>query len=272
MIHSLSPALHGFVFEQLGLDAQYYRIECSPEDLQGVVSSMKIGDLLGANVTLPYKKQIVPLLDELNIKVQHIGAVNCLVKDRDSIIGFNTDWYGFSMAMRAFGVTISGEDFYLLGAGGAAHGVLYTLMREGARSVIIVNRTYQNASDLIDHFQQFRGTTAFSTLEPEECKKIPDNACIINCTSLGMWPEIEKNPLPGFSFGERHVLIDTIYTPLETQFLKSGRMRGAKTINGLNMFIYQALASLDLWFGEELSAKVDVRALKAYLEALIAER
>ncbi len=269
LAHSLSPRLHGLIFRQLGLEARYYRVECPQEDLPGVVASMKSGDLDGANITLPYKTKIMPLLDELNIKAQHIGAVNCLVNDKGSTIGFNTDWYGFSMAMRAFGVEIGGSDFILLGAGGAARGVLYTLMREGAKSVVIVNRSLRRAKELVDHFRLFRGSTSFTAHPAGELIRIPEESCIINCTPVGMWPEIDATPLPRLIPGEGHVLVDTIYTPLETQFLQQGRMLGAKTINGLNMFIYQALASLDLWFGEELSAKVDVRALKAYLEDLI---
>ncbi|NOZ08674.1 MAG: shikimate dehydrogenase [FCB group bacterium] len=269
LAHSLSPQLHGLIFQQLGLEAQYYRVECSQEDLRGVVASMKSGDLDGANITLPYKTKIMSLLDELNIKAQHIGAVNCLVNDKGSVIGFNTDWFGFSMAMRAFGVEINGGDFILLGAGGAARGVLYTLMREGAKSVVVVNRSAARAAGLIDHFQRFRGNTAFTARPMEDLSRVPEEICIINCTPVGMWPEVEATPFPHLMLGEGHVLVDTIYTPLETHFLKRGRMQGAKTINGLNMFIYQALASLDLWFGEELSAKVDVRALKTYLEDLI---
>ncbi|MBC8479240.1 MAG: shikimate dehydrogenase [FCB group bacterium] len=269
--HSLSPALHRWIFKSLNLDASYNSLHCKTEDLPGIAENLRCNELQGINITIPHKVSIIPFLDDLNIKAQHIGAVNCVVSRDKYLVGFNTDWYGFSMALRAYAVDVRGGDFFVLGAGGAARSILYTLLREGAKSVIVINQPGERSDRLIRDMAKFKASSLLDVKSYEALTNLPEGAVIINCTPVGMHPGIDACPIDETLLSPSHTVVDTIYTPLETQLLRQASRIGAKTLNGLNMFIYQALASLDLWFDEEISPRVDLRGLKEHLEDSIAQ-
>ena len=255
--HSLSPALHNWVFKSLGIDAEYEKKRIFQNELAGMIRDLDCGKLHGINVTIPHKENIMQHLHDINPHAKSIGAVNVIMKSGNKLVGNNTDWYGFTMALKKNGVDPSGKEVIVLGAGGAARSIIFSLKQSGIKKIVLLNRTLQKAEKLQDEI-------VFPSSLEDSVMVIKNDSVIINTTSVGM--QSSQSPLDLGLLHENQILIDVIYTPLETAFLKFGKKIGAKTLNGLDMFIYQALASLDLWFGEDISKKVNFTHLKTYLE------
>ncbi len=246
--HTLSPNLHQEVYRQLELDASFEQIHVTPNSLDSFINSNKLD---GFNVTIPHKLSIIPFLKGLDEAAKTIGAVNCVHNGK----GYNTDWIGFLKAMEFNGVDLNGKDCTILGAGGAARAIAYGLVQADVNSILISNRTQTKADQLLDWINSIFPTNFQSK----------NSDIIINCTPLGMWPDTESMPEVEIQNGQ--ILADTIYNPLETAWLKAGKTKGAKTIDGLDMFIAQGLASADIWFGEKISEKIKLENIKKVLKS-----
>ena len=246
--HTLSPNLHQEVYRQLELDASFEQIHVTPNSLDSFINSNKLD---GFNVTIPHKLSIIPFLKGLDEAAKTIGAVNCVHNGK----GYNTDWIGFLKAMELNGVDLNGKDCTILGAGGAARAIAYGLVQADVNSILISNRTQTKADQLLDWINSIFPTNFQSK----------NSDIIINCTPLGMWPDTESMPEVEIQNGQ--ILTDTIYNPLETTWLKAGKTKGAKTIDGLDMFIAQGLASADIWFGEKISEKIKLEDIKKVLKS-----
>jgi len=246
--HTLSPNLHQEVYRQLELDATFEQIHVTPNSLDSFINSNKLD---GFNVTIPHKLSIIPFLKGLDEGAKTIGAVNCVHNGK----GYNTDWIGFLKAMELNGVDLNGKDCTILGAGGAARAIAYGLVQADVNSILISNRTQTKADQLLDWINSIFPTNFQSK----------NSDIIINCTPLGMWPDTES--MPEFEIQNGQILADTIYNPLETAWLKAGKTKGAKTIDGLDMFIAQGLASADIWFGEKISEKIKLENIKKVLKS-----
>jgi len=246
--HTLSPNLHQEVYRQLELDASFEQIHVTPNSLDSFINSNKLD---GFNVTIPHKLSIIPFLKGLDEPTKTIGAVNCVHNGK----GYNTDWIGFLKAMEFNGVDLNGKDCTILGAGGAARAIAYGLVQADVNSILISNRTQTKADQLLDWINSIFPTNFQSK----------NSDIIINCTPLGMWPDIESMPEVEIQNGQ--ILADTIYNPLGTAWLKAGKTKGAKTIDGLDMFIAQGLASADIWFGEKISEKIKLENIKKVLKS-----
>jgi len=246
--HTLSPNLHQEVYRQLELDASFEQIHVTPNSLDSFINSNKLD---GFNVTIPHKLSIIPFLKGFDEPAKTIGAVNCVHNGK----GYNTDWIGFLKAMEFNGVDLNGKDCTILGAGGAARAIAYGLVQADVNSILISNRTQTKADQLLDWINSIFPTNFQSK----------NSDIIINCTPLGMWPDTESMPEVEIQNGQ--ILADTIYNPLETAWLKAGKTKGAKTIDGLDMFIAQGLASADIWFGEKISEKIKLENIKKVLKS-----
>ena len=246
--HTLSPNLHQEVYRQLELDASFEQIHVTPNSLDSFINSNKLD---GFNVTIPHKLSIIPFLKGLDEAAKTIGAVNCVHNGK----GYNTDWIGFLKAMELNGVDLNGKDCTIFGAGGAARAIAYGLVQADVNSILISNRTQTKADQLLDWINSIFPTNFQSK----------NSDIIINCTPLGMWPDTESMPEVEIQNGQ--ILADTIYNPLETAWLKAGKTKGAKTIDGLDMFIAQGLASADIWFGEKISEKIKLEDIKKVLKS-----
>jgi len=246
--HSLSPILHREIYRQLGFEAEFEKIHITSENLRSFMGSNK---LHGFNVTIPHKQSIIPFLDELEESAQTIGAVNCIHHGK----GFNTDWIGFLKAMEFNNVDLTGKDCAIVGAGGAARAVAFGLVKASVNSISIFNRTESKAHQLLNWVK--------SILPDNSPQENPD--IIVNCTSLGMWPDTES--MPEIEIQKGQILADTIYNPLETKLLKTGKKLSVKTVGGLDMFINQGLASADIWFGEKISEKIQLEPIKKVLKS-----
>lgn len=267
VVHSLSPRLHKYVFKRLGIDADYSAIQCTEKQFPEIIERLQSGQLNGINVTLPLKQSVIPYLDELEKQAQAIGAVNCISVKNGKLFGYNTDWIGFQKALENAKIQVDGATCIIMGAGGVARSVAYALGMSNAKNFIIINRTSKRAEDLkqliLSIFPNVKIDIAkWSELDPN----VLHQAFIVNCTSVGMTPHVNDSPVPEKYLSPSQTIIDIIYSPFLTKLNQVGQSIGAKTISGLPMLIHQALASLDIWFQEPISEKVQIGKLQEFLK------
>ncbi|GMV86723.1 MAG: shikimate dehydrogenase (NADP(+)) [Dehalococcoidia bacterium] len=253
--HSLSPAFQTAAFAHCGLDAVYERWDTPAEALGGRVQSLRTAEMLGANVTIPYKEAVIPLLDELGGQSARVGAVNTIVNRERRLFGFNTDGPGFVAALKneaAFDP--AGRKLLLLGAGGAARGIAFALAEANAAAVAIANRTADRARRLAHEVGGAAGVVSAVPLDE------PASAydCIVNCTSVGMHGGPDPRGLPASLESARPgtLIVDIVYAPEQTPFLAEAARRGLPTLGGLPMLIYQGALAFELWTG--VRAPIDV--------------
>ena len=246
--HSLSPNLHEEIFRQLNINASYSRVDILPENLGNFFLK---NELDGFNVTIPHKISIMKHLSNLDTTAEKISAVNCVHNN----IGYNTDWIGFLHAMNLNNVKLENKDCLIIGAGGAAYATAYALIHCKARSISITNRSEDSRTNLMNWINnQFDNKNGFN----------PN--VIINCTPLGMWPNLNAIPTDQY-INESDIAIETIYNPEETTWLKNCKKRGAQTISGLDMFIGQAIASIEIWLNTSIEKKINIKMIKNILKA-----
>ena len=277
--HSISPYFQQAALDYYHLDIRYELWETKPGRLESTIARLNKPQNLGANVTVPYKETVLPLLDEVEELASLIGAVNTIVKRDDKLVGFNTDARGFIRALskeRHF--EPEGKRAAILGAGGAARAVCFALVREKASSLVIINRTTARAEALADSLRKYMAESGLET----EVTTLPWQSStssetfshchlIINCTTIGMKysPQEGQSPL-SFEVIPKDVLVyDLVYNPYPTPLLQLARKAGADTLGGLAMLVYQGAASFELWTGRK--APIDIMYGKAR-EALPGER
>ena len=253
---SLSPVLHSEMFHQLGIDATYCATEVSENELPHILQRVKTGEIDGLNVTIPHKSSVMDFLDEINPRAQKIGAVNCVYQKNDKLIGNNTDWFGFSMALRKNDISVAEKEVLVLGAGGVARAVIFALKQAGARQIRVFNRTPNRAQILADEIVLAH---PFENIE----NFVKPDSIIINCTSVGMASN-DSLMLENLFSGEQ-IIVDTIYAPEWTQFRKFGDRAGAKTLGGLDMFIFQGIQSLELWLGKRILEDLNLEKIRKKL-------
>lgn len=225
--HSFSKKYFLNKFSHIGMNAQY--IEWETDSLADFRKLFFEKDMMGLNVTIPYKEEVIPYLDVLSPESQEIGAVNCIERSKNKkLIGHNTDWVGFKMTLKSLNIP-QGTNALILGDGGAAKAIKYALQKEGI-PFDIVSRN---------------GTITYKNLSQE---MIQSHKLIINTTPLGMFPNIETKPdIPYEAIDSKHIGIDLVYNPAETEFLSQIKNAHGKTENGYKMLITQAEASWAIW-------------------------
>ena len=262
--HSFSPDLHQVVLDHYGLDVRYEKWETQAEKLPSVINMLKQPQNLGANVTVPYKEMVLPLIDEVDDLAKLVGAVNTIVNKDEKLSGFNTDVYGF---LRALSYDAKFEPAkkraLILGAGGAARAVSFGLLQEKVSYLAIANRTQSRAEVLAEFLKSYciaeglRVELAVIPWQDLELRKV-ECQLIVDCTTMGMRYSAEgsKSPLSPDVIMKDVLVYDIVYNPLETPLLKMAREAGAKILGGLPMLVYQGAASFKLWTGKE--APVDI--------------
>ena len=245
--HSASPAMHNRGLADLGLDYIYLPLEV--EDLAGFINRFVRPatrqldwNLRGFSVTIPHKRQIIPLLDEVNESAGEVGAVNTVVVDQDRLVGYNTDVRG-AMEPLQRACTLTGESCGVIGAGGAARAVIYGLLERGAR-VEVFTRNPSAAHSLKDAFGVI--------VSPVEQLTSSDVRVVINTTPVGMYGHSQgSSPVPAEALRGRLIVYDLVYNPLETQLLIDARAAGCQTVSGIEMLIAQAALQFELWTGKK---------------------
>ena len=267
--HSISPPMQQAAFDNLGLDVRYELWETEQDKLSKTVEGIRQSSKLGANVTIPYKEAVIPLLDKLDSLADEIGAVNTIVDRDGKLVGFNTDAGGFLKALRdEADFDPAGKRVVLLGAGGVARAVGFALAGAGARSISITDIETERISKLTSDIQQrYNGSRlqikALSHNSGEFAGAIWDCDLLVNCTPIGMKHSDSENrsPVEAALIPQKAVVYDVVYNPVETRLLADARKRGARTLGGLSMLVYQGALAFELWTGKE--PPVDIMMSKA---------
>ena len=240
--HSLSPKLHNHWFKENKIDAIYDKKKIKENDLKNVFSEFKENKINGINVTVPFKKSVIPYLDELSPEADQTQSVNTIILSNNNLIGHNTDIAGFTQAIKNLNFDIKGKKIFILGAGGVVPSIIFALNKMNIAKIIVSNRTKNKAEEL---------KSRFLNLDVLDWGDITDFDVIINATSLGL--KKESINLDFSKLGNNKLFYDVIYNPLETNFLKEGKKLGNRTENGKFMFVYQAFEAFKLWHGIEPS-------------------
>lgn len=253
--HSISPFIHNRAFEATHTNGVYLAWEIEGTDLAETVANIRRYQMFGINLSMPYKEQVIPYLDQLSEEARLIGAVNTVVNREGTLIGYNTDGKGFFKSLPSF--KISGKRMVLLGAGGAAKAILAQAILDGVSqvSVFVRSASVEKTRPYLEKLQNETGFKAdlFALEDVSELQaRITDSDLLVNATSVGMdgvsLPISASIVLP-----ERLLVADVIYQPFETPFLKWARNQGNHAVNGLGMLLYQAAEAFQLWTGMEMS-------------------
>jgi shikimate dehydrogenase len=218
---------------------------------------MRALNVVGLNVTIPHKMAVIPYLDKLDLLAGRMGAVNTIASEKGELAGYNTDAAGFLQALRSQGVEPDGKKIVVLGAGGAAKGISFILAEAGA-SLVIINRTISRAEELASQIaRDCQQKIEAVKLNEANLKAAFDGAdVLVNATSVGMTPGVDRTPVPGNLLSSRLVVSDIVYNPLETRLLREAKVAGARTINGLDMLVWQGALAFEKWTGKEAPFEV----------------
>lgn len=256
--HSLSPQMHTAALRALGRDAVYVAFGVRPPHLASAIGGLGALGVRGVNITLPHKERVMQLVDALDDSALSVGAVNTLYRDGERWVGSNTDAAGLARSVREAGVAIEGSRVWVVGAGGAARAAVVGLAQAGASSVVVSARRSEQSTGLAQSLAGgLRGTaleaTGFS--EPELARAAERTDLMVQATSATLHDhalaEAFAAALPLASLPVHAVVMDLVYTPLETTVLRRARRQGLRTLDGLGMLIGQAALSLERWTGQE---------------------
>ena len=250
--------MHEKAFAALGLPWRYLTLDVSEDRLEQAVTGMRAMNFAGANCTIPHKVAVIPLLDDLTDAARKIGAVNTIVRQSDGrLLGENTDGKGFIQSVREAGLELDGIKAVLLGAGGAARAISTELALAGASRLTIVNRTHHKGSALARQVIDRTGIESSGYEWAGEFRVPEDVDLLVNATSIGLYPDIHAAvPIDYSSIRSGMFVCDVIPNPPDTPFLKRARERGATTLDGLGMLVYQGAIAFRMWTGHD--APVDV--------------
>jgi shikimate dehydrogenase len=259
--HSLSPAMHNAAFAADGLDLVYVCLDVDPDDLPAAVKGAAALKLRGFNVTMPHKRAMIPLVDELDEGARVSGAVNTVVIEGSMLRGYNTDGGGMVRACREAGIELSGQRVLLLGAGGAAAAIAVAFGGAGIGELHIANRSVKHAIELRE---KLRGAI-MQTVEVHPLGALEEAALeaevIVNATSLGMKAG-DPLPIPAWYVQEGRAVCDAVYRPgTQTPLVRLARERGTRVATGARMLLYQGVLAQKLWTGGEPNIDAMDRAI-----------
>ena len=248
--HSLSPTLHNYWIKNNGIDAIYEKQKLNESELEQIIEDIKKEKINGVNVTVPFKKIIIPLLDELSIEAETTQSVNTIYLKDNKVVGHNTDIIGFETSIQKSKYDIENKKILILGAGGVVPSIIFALNKMKVSKIKVSNRTKEKAQNLKKYFRN---------IELIEWGEVPNFDMIINATSIGLKKD-DNIKLNFSSISGNRFFYDVIYNPSETNFLKTGKKMGNKTLNGKLMFIYQGLAAFNIW--HRIKPDVDENVIK----------
>jgi shikimate dehydrogenase len=260
--HSLSPGMHNAAFESVGLDHIYVPFHVKTEELEDAINGALAMGIRGLNVTIPHKTEVINYLDYLDIAAGLIGAVNTIEFGENGAVGHNTDGIGAIRAIEDV-TTVKEKKILVLGAGGAARAISFQLLLNGAKSLVISNRTLERAQllreDLVEKLDQ---DVIITDMGSDLEKELDDTDILINTTPIGMYPNINHKPLVTAEMMHKNLIVnDIIYNPLKTGLIMEAEKAGAKTISGIKMLMYQGIESFRIWTGIEPPVEVFQNAL-----------
>ncbi len=269
--HSVSPAMHNAAFSHLRLDYIYLPFRVGGKHLTGAIDGARALGIRGLNVTIPHKVAVIPLLDELDPLAEKIGAVNTIVNDNGILKGYNTDAGGFLKALLHRGVEPQNRRVVLLGAGGASRAISFALAENGAE-LVILNRQQEIdwAVELAGSISRLSGkeVKAFELNEQNLRAALEPADLLVNATSVGMSPNTGQTPVARKLLKPGLVVFDVVYNPIKTRLLTEAEEAGARTIDGINMLVWQGALAFEMWTGlkppVEIMKAAAVKALKEH--------
>ena len=239
--HSLSPKLHNYWIKNNNINAIYEKLKLNENEIESLILEVKEKKLNGINVTVPFKKAVIPYLDRLSLEAENTQSVNTIYLDDDKLVGHNTDISGFELGIKNSKIELTGKKILILGAGGVVPSIIFALNKMKVSEIIISNRTKDRAVSL---------KNSFKNIKIVDWGEVPEFDMIINATSVGLDKDDQIN-LDFSKVGKNKFFYDVIYNPKETNFLRIGKKMGNKTENGKLMFIYQAFTAFKVWHGVE---------------------
>jgi shikimate dehydrogenase len=250
--HTMSPAIHNAAFSEMGLDYAYVAFRVKTEDVPAAIAGMKALNMRGLSVTMPHKVAVIPLLDRLDPLAEKIGAINTIVNDDGILTGYNTDATGFLQAMLERGVEPKGKNIAVMGAGGASRAVSFILADRGTE-LVILNRLLELdwAVELARKISQAFGKNvdALELNRDNLAKTLEKTDILVNATSVGMSPDIDKTPVPPELLKPGLTVYDIIYNPVKTRLLRDAEAAGATIISGVDMLVWQGVQAFEKWTG-----------------------
>jgi len=248
--HSLSPKLHNHWIKKNKIDAVYDKKQLNENDIEGTILKVRNGEIDGINVTIPFKKSVIPYLDQLTPLANEAQSVNTIYKEKNKVIGHNTDIGGFELGLKRINYNVKRKKVFILGAGGVVSSIILALKKMGASKIILSNRTKEKAEDL---------KKIYSDLEIIDWGETPDFNVIINATSLGL-KNHDEIKLDYTDMGSNKLFYDVIYNPKQTKFLSKAKQLGNQIENGKMMFVYQAHQAFTIW--HKIMPEIDDETIK----------
>jgi len=267
--HSLSPAIHNAAFDHLGLN--YVYVAFRVRDVSSAVAGVRGLGIRGLSVTIPHKVEVIKHLDEVDEVAERIGSVNTIVNDGKKLKGYTTDGTAALRSLEEKGVDINGKRILILGSGGVARAIAFTLIMKERPASLAIGGIIKNELDRL--VQDVKGLssldskhlTGFVVNEKSLEEKLQNVDILIQCTPIGMHPETDNTPVPKRLLRDSLAVFDVIYNPLKTRLLREAEETGCVVVSGIDMFVYQAALQFELWTGKQ--APIDVMK-KALLENL----
>lgn len=265
---SKSPELHAWFFNEMNIKARTERVHCDSTGLDFLMESFKRGKWDGLNITIPHKESVIDYLDRIDPGAKAIGAVNCIVNRDGQLYGTNTDRYGFLKMILENRVDTVEKKCLVLGAGGAGKTAVTVLADLGVTDIHVWSRNYSNAELLVKSLKATEGI--FNACNDVDLEIVAgESDILVNCTPLGMGALKNQSPIEAKSITERHTLLDCVYNPLKTKLIFDGEKAGAKTVGGLDMFIYQGLYTMKTWFPDLDWESIPMDDLREFIKILV---
>jgi len=265
--HTLSPTMHNAAFRELGLDFIYIAFEVESEHLHESISGIRSLGIHGLNVTIPHKEDVIKYLDEINPEAKKIGSVNTIVNRGSQLVGYNTDGIGAIKALKDNKVELKEKKILLLGAGGSAKSIAFTLSKF-VKKIMILNRTEERAKKLADNLKlMFDIEITWNHLSQEAVRQnLIDTDILINATSIGMNPKSDESLIKSKWLTSRICIFDIVYSPNGTKLIQNAKRIGAKVIDGIDLLVYQGAMAFKIWTGREPPINVMKEAIKKEID------
>ena len=255
--HSLSPAIHNAAFNYLGLN--YIYVAFKVKDVSSAMAGVRNLGIRGLSVTIPHKVEVIKYLDEIDEVADRIGSVNTIINKNNRLKGYTTDGIAAVRSLKEKGIGINGKKILILGSGGVARAIAFTLvMKERPASLVIGGVIQKETDKLVQDITSLcsKHTVGFVVNEKSLEEQLQDIDILIQCTPVGMYPKINDTPVPKKLLRNSLVVFDVIYTPLKTRLLREAEEKGCVVVSGIDMFIYQAALQFELWTGKTAPIKV----------------
>ncbi|WP_301859586.1 shikimate dehydrogenase [uncultured Megasphaera sp.] len=252
--HSCSPAIHEKLFKILHEQTQhqYGLLEMDRNDIPNELQRLNAEHYTGMNVTIPYKLDVMPFLTDISREARIIGAVNTIHITDKGCFGYNTDYSGFGRSLDHAGIAVSGKNCVVLGTGGAARAIMQYLADHGAASMTVVSRCPHRKPD----FDTFSHHVDAELINYAELSRRKRADVLINCTPVGMFPDVDSSPITEELTARYPAVVDLIYNPKDTKILQYAKKHGAVTLNGMYMLVAQAIGSEEIWMGRHIESSV----------------